>query len=45
MDGFMASAMTGVEAGLVVISADDLVHSSQNEQDNRNLFKFARIPA
>lgn len=45
MDGFMASAMTGVEAGLVVISADDpSMHSSQNEQDNRNLAKFARIP-
>lgn len=45
MDSFMYASMTGVEAGLLIISADDpAMHSSQNEQDNRNLAKFARIP-
>lgn len=44
-DAFFAVAMTGVEAGLVVISADDpSMHSSQNEQDNRQFAKFARVP-
>ena len=37
--------MTGVEAGLVMVTADDpAMHSSQNEQDNRTYAKFARIP-
>jgi indolepyruvate ferredoxin oxidoreductase alpha subunit len=37
--------MTGVEAGLVIVTADDPdMHSSQNEQDNRRYAKFARIP-
>src|SRR5262249_29413436 len=36
---------TGVNGGLVLISADDPeMHSSQNEQDNRNYAKFAKIP-
>ncbi len=44
-DAFFAAAMTGVEAGLVVVSADDpSMHSSQNEQDNRQFAKFARVP-
>lgn len=44
-DALFYAAMTGAEAGLVVISADDpQMHSSQNEQDNRNYAKFARIP-
>ncbi len=44
-DSFMAVSMTGTEAGLVFISADDpAMHSSQNEQDNRNYAKFARVP-
>lgn len=44
-DSFMYASMTGIEAGLVIISADDpSMHSSQNEQDNRNLARFARIP-
>ena len=44
-DAFFAVAMTGIEAGLVVISADDpSMHSSQNEQDNRQFAKFARVP-
>ena len=44
-DAFFAVAMTGIEAGLVVVSADDpSMHSSQNEQDNRQFAKFARVP-
>ena len=44
-DSFMYAAMTGVEAGLVIVSADDpSMHSSQNEQDNRTFAKFARVP-
>lgn len=44
-DSFMYASMTGAEAGLVIVSADDpAMHSSQNEQDNRTFAKFARIP-
>ena len=44
-DAFMYAAMTGAEAGLVIVSADDpAMHSSQNEQDNRTFAKFARVP-
>lgn len=44
-DAFMYASMTGAEAGLVIVSADDPgMHSSQNEQDNRTFAKFARIP-
>ncbi len=44
-DAFFYVAMTGIEAGLVIVSADDpSMHSSQNEQDNRQFAKFARIP-
>ena len=44
-DPFMTLSLTGVNAGLVVVSADDPgMHSSQNEQDNRNYAKFAKIP-
>ncbi len=44
-DPFFAVAYTGVEAGLVVISADDPgMHSSQGEQDNRNYARFAKVP-
>lgn len=44
-DALMYATMTGAEAGLVIISADDPgMHSSQNEQDNRAFAKFARIP-
>ncbi len=44
-DAFFYAAMTGMEAGLVVVSADDpFMHSSQNEQDNRRYAKFARVP-
>ena len=44
-DAFFYAAMTGAEAGLVIVSADDpAMHSSQNEQDNRQYAKFARVP-
>lgn len=44
-DAFMYASMTGMEAGLVIVSADDpAMHSSQNEQDNRAFARFARIP-
>ena len=44
-DPFFSAAYTGVNGGLVVISADDPgMHSSQNEQDNRLLASAARIP-
>jgi len=44
-DAFMYASMTGAEAGLVIVSADDPgMHSSQNEQDNRAFAKFARVP-
>lgn len=44
-DALFAVAMTGIEGGLVVVSGDDpSMHSSQNEQDNRQFAKFARIP-
>ncbi|HLC03544.1 MAG TPA: indolepyruvate ferredoxin oxidoreductase subunit alpha [Anaerolineales bacterium] len=39
------ASYTGVNAGLVIITADDPgLHSSQNEQDNRNYAKFAKVP-
>ena len=41
----MNSAITGVNGGLIVVSADDpSMHSSQNEQDSRFYGKFAMIP-
>ncbi|MCU0456907.1 MAG: indolepyruvate ferredoxin oxidoreductase subunit alpha [Bacteroidales bacterium] len=44
-DGFINSALTGVNGGLVVVSADDpSMHSSQNEQDSRFYGKFAFVP-
>lgn len=44
-DSFMYAAMTGLEAGLVIVTADDpAMHSSQNEQDNRTFAKFGRVP-
>ena len=45
LDSFWSASMTGIEAGLVVVSADDpSLHSSQNEQDNRFLARWARVP-
>ncbi len=44
-DAFINSAITGVNGGLVVLSADDpSMHSSQNEQDSRFYGKFAMVP-
>lgn len=44
-DPFMTSAYTGVEAGFIIVSADDpYMHSSQNEQDNRWYGLHAYIP-
>lgn len=44
-DGFINSAITGVNGGLVVVVADDpSMHSSQNEQDSRFYGKFAFVP-
>lgn len=38
-------AYTGVNGGLVIISADDPgAFSSQNEQDNRHYARFAKVP-
>lgn len=43
-DPLMTISYTGVTGGLVLVSADDPgCHSSQNEQDNRILAKFAKI--
>ncbi len=44
-DPFLAAATTGVDGGLVVISADDPgAHSSQGEQDNRHYARLAKVP-
>lgn len=44
-DAFVNSAITGVNGGVVVVSADDpSMHSSQNEQDSRYYAKFAMMP-
>lgn len=44
-DPFINSAVTGINGGLVVVSADDpSMHSSQNEQDSRFYGKFSFVP-
>jgi indolepyruvate ferredoxin oxidoreductase alpha subunit len=44
-DPFYTLAYTGVEGGLVIVSADDPgLHSSQNEQDNRYYAQHAGVP-
>lgn len=44
-DPLFTLSYTGVNGGLVVVSADEPgQHSSQNEQDNRNYAKAAKIP-
>jgi indolepyruvate ferredoxin oxidoreductase, alpha subunit len=44
-DAFINSAITGVNGGLIVVSADDpSMHSSQNEQDSRFYARFANVP-
>jgi indolepyruvate ferredoxin oxidoreductase, alpha subunit len=43
MDPLMTFTHVGAIGGMVLVNADDpSMHSSQNEQDNRNLAKFAR---
>lgn len=43
-DPFFTFAYTGVNGGMVIITADEPgQHSSQNEQDNRNYAKFAKV--
>lgn len=45
MDSFITSAYIGTIGGFVIISCDDPnMFSSQNEQDNRILAKFAGLP-
>jgi indolepyruvate ferredoxin oxidoreductase, alpha subunit len=44
-DALMTAAYTGVNSGLVLVSADDPgMHSSQNEQDNRYFARMAKLP-
>lgn len=44
-DPLMSVANTGVNAGLVILAADDpSCYSSQNEQDSRHYAAFARTP-
>ena len=44
-DPLFTDAYIGVNGGLVLVSADEPgTHSSQNEQDNRNYARFAKIP-
>ncbi len=44
-DPLMTAAYTGVNAGLLVVVADDpSMHSSQNEQDTRQYARFAKVP-
>lgn len=44
-DSLFYAVYTGLRAGLVIACADDpFMHSSQNEQDNRNYGKFAKLP-
>jgi len=44
-DALMTLNYTGVNAGLILMVADDPgMHSSQNEQDSRNYARFAKIP-
>lgn len=44
-DCFMNAAMSGINGGMIIITADDpSMHSSQNEQDNRVYGDFAMIP-
>ena len=45
MDSLMTSPFIGVNGGVLVFNADDPgMHSSQNEQDNRYMARFAGVP-
>lgn len=44
-DPLFTYSYTGVNGGMVLVTADEPgMYSSQNEQDNRNYAKFAKIP-
>lgn len=44
-DSLFYAVYTGLKGGLVIVTSDDPgMHSSQNEQDNRNYAKFAKLP-
>ena len=44
-DCFMNAAMSGINGGMIIVTADDpSMHSSQNEQDNRLYGHFAMLP-
>ncbi len=44
-DPLFSAGYIGAKGGLVIVSADDPgMHSSQNEQDNRNYARAAKIP-
>ena len=44
-DPLLTASYTGIKAGLVIVTADDPeMHSSQNEQDNRQYARFAKVP-
>ncbi|MBN1882945.1 MAG: indolepyruvate ferredoxin oxidoreductase subunit alpha [Deltaproteobacteria bacterium] len=44
-DPLFTLSYTGIRGGMVLVTADDPeLHSSQNEQDNRNYAKFAKVP-
>ncbi|MDR2056701.1 MAG: indolepyruvate ferredoxin oxidoreductase [Dysgonamonadaceae bacterium] len=44
-DAFMNVAMSGINGGMIIVTADDpSMHSSQNEQDNRTYGNFAMLP-
>ena len=44
-DPFFTVAYSGTNAGLVIVTADEPgQHSSQNEQDNRNYARHAKVP-
>jgi len=44
-DVFMNIAMSGINGGMIIVTADDpSMHSSQNEQDNRVYGNFAMLP-
>jgi indolepyruvate ferredoxin oxidoreductase alpha subunit len=45
MDPLMTSAYTGINGGFIAVVADDpQLASSQNEQDNRLIAKFSKLP-
>ena len=45
LDSFVQFGLMNIIGGLVVVIGDDPgANSSQNEQDNRNIYKMARVP-